>query len=140
MKAPPTDRHRDIAKRCAAGQSPSEIAAEFHTNVNGVRRAVKRVEDYERGIALLQRDFADIEGLALAGMIPSLARLSLRENGIARLTDLDSVPADWLLRLPHISKRVADQLLGLLEEYRASAASQSNEACPKTRPRRAVAE
>lgn len=138
MKAPPTDRHRDIAKRCAAGQSASELATEFQTNVNGVRRAIKRVEDYERGIALLQHDFADIEGLALAGMVPPLARLTLRENGICRLTDLDGVPADRLLRLPHISKRVADQLFGLLEEYRTSAASKSDQAEPSAPPRRAV--
>lgn len=138
MKAPPTDRHRDIAKRCAAGQSPSEIATEFQTNVNSIRRAIKRVEDYERGIALLQRDFADIEGLALAGMIPSLARLTLRENGICRLTDLDGVSADRLLRLPHISKRVAEQLFGLLEEYRGSAAAKSDQVPPEVSPRRAV--
>lgn len=119
MRSAPTDRHRDMARRHFEGQSLTEIAAAFETSIERVRRAVKRVEEYERGIDLLQSDPANIEGLSLVGMLPSLARLALRENGITRLTELDGISADDLLRLPNMGKATVQRLLALVDQYRA---------------------
>jgi hypothetical protein len=121
MKSAPTDRHRDMARRHSGGQSLAEIAAAFETSVEGVCRAVKRVEDYDRGTALLQHDSANIEGLSLVGMLPPLTRLTLHENGITRLTELEAISADDLLRLPNMRKRTVERLLALLDQYRSDA-------------------
>jgi hypothetical protein len=108
-----------MAKRRSEGLALAAIAAEFQTNVERVSRAIKRVNDYERGVALLRNDPESVEGLDLVGMLPHLVRRTLAENGITRLTDLDGRSPDELLRMPHIGKKAVDQLLGLLEECRA---------------------
>lgn len=120
MKSAPTDRHRAMAKRRSEGLALAAIAAEFQTNVERVSRAIKRVEDYERGVALLRNDPESVEGPDLVGMLPHLVRRTLAENGITRLTDLDGRSPDELLRMPHIGRKAVDQLLGLLEECRAT--------------------
>lgn len=120
MKSAPTDRHRAMAKRRSDGMTLDAVALEFATDVPRVQRAVKRVEDYERGIALLRADPLSIEGLALVGVVPLLARRTLAEQGILRLTDLQRFTPEDLLRFPSIRERVITQLLGLLQELRAT--------------------
>lgn len=122
MKSAPTDRHRDMARQHSEGQSLTEIAAAFETSIEGVRRAVKRVEDYERGTALLRTDSTNIEGLSLVGMLPSLTRLALHEHGITRLTELEGLSAEDLLRLPNMRKGIVEHLLALLDQHRSDAA------------------
>ena len=122
MKSTPTDRHRAIAKRRSDGNSLAAVAAEFQTTVERVSRAIKRVEDYDRGIALLLIDPGSIEGLDLVGMLPPLVRRTLAESGITRLTDLDGMSPEELLRMPHISRRALARLLALLEECRGTGA------------------
>jgi len=107
-----------MAKCRSDGKPLAVIASKFNITVEEVCRAITRVEKYDRGVSLLKDNPANIEGLTLVGILPYLARLSLQENGITYLTDLEGVPSDTLLQLPNVRQGVVDQLLGLLDEYR----------------------
>ena len=109
-----------MAKRRSEGHSLAAVASEFQTSVERVSRAIKRIEDYERGIALLRDDPASIEGLSLVGMLMPLVRRALADNGITRLTDLEGRSPDALLQMSHIGTKAVTQLFSLLGEYRRS--------------------
>jgi hypothetical protein len=107
-----------MAQRRSEGLSLAAVAAEFHTNVERVRQAIKRVEAHDRGRALLREDPASIEAFDLMGELPPLVRHTLAEHGIVRLDDIQGYSAEELLRLPNLGKKAVAQLLEMLENYR----------------------
>lgn len=116
MKQPPTERHRTIAKRRLEGKTLGAVASEFRTTAERVRQITRRVEDYDRGAAMLREDPASIEALDLMGRLPAHARHTLRSNGIERITDLAGIPMTEMLRWPNIGRKSATVLLNLLAE------------------------
>lgn len=118
MRKPPTERHRAIAQRRLEGMTLTKIAAEFGTTYDLVWRIIRRVQDYDRGIAMLREDPANIEALDLIGRLPTRARPTLLARGITRITDLAGVSMLELLTWPNISHRAATMLLQLLDAER----------------------
>jgi hypothetical protein len=119
MGKPPTERHRAIFKRRREGVTLTRIATEFATTADLVRQAIKRVEDYDRGVAMLRKDPFSIEALDLVGRLPPHARRALAAQRINRITDLAGVPMLEILKWPNVGQKSATRLLELLEETRA---------------------
>jgi hypothetical protein len=122
MRKPPTDRHRAMAKRRSEGATLAAVASEFHTHGERVRQVIKRVEEYDRGAAMLSADPASIEALDLMGRLPAHVRNTLQANGIGRVTDIAGVSMVELMKCPNIGCKSATLLLRLLDEYRKSGA------------------
>lgn len=122
MRKPPTEWHRAIAQRRLEGKTLTGIATEFATSADLVRQAIRRVQDYDRGIAMLREDPASIEALDLIGRLPSHARRTLAARGITRITDLTGTPIIEMLTWPNIGHRSATMLLRLLDEFREASA------------------
>ena len=117
MRNPPTARQRTIAARRLQGKALTEIATEFGITGYSVRKAIKCVQDYDRGIVLLRVDPASIEALDLVGCLPSRVRSALAHMGIWRMTDLAGVSMLEMLTWPYIGYRSATMLVELLDEY-----------------------
>lgn len=114
VKRPPTDLERVIAKRRAEGPTLQSIGKEFGITADHVRIICRRVEDYDRGTALLREDPSSIEALALLGQVKPLVKEVLRYRGISRLTDLEGVTRDQMLRWPNVGRQSATLLLNAL--------------------------
>src|SRR5262245_48789767 len=73
MKEPPSERHRAIAQRRAEGRTFQRVGKEFGISFEAVRVICRRVEEYDRGMAMLSEDPTSIEALSLIGGVkPSL--------------------------------------------------------------------
>lgn len=81
----PSERNRAVAASLAAGTKVQTIGKLFRISIKRVREIAESVERYDRGTAILARDPSSLEGLALIGKIPHLARISLQAVGIERL-------------------------------------------------------
>ena len=117
MRKPPTEKQRAMTQRRLEGMTLTKIATEFGTTADLVRQAVKRVQDYDRGMALLSEDCASIEALDLIGRLPSHARRSLSARSITRITDLVGISLMEMLTWPNMGHKSATMLLRLLDEY-----------------------
>ena len=114
LKQPPTERERAIAQRRAEGGAFHRIGKEFGLTPESVRGICRRVEDYDRGAAMLRKDPASIEALGLVGDVKPSVQQTLRARGIQQLTDLEGVSMDQLLRWPRLGKKSATLLLDTL--------------------------
>jgi DNA-binding CsgD family transcriptional regulator len=114
LKQPPTERERAIAQRRAEGGTFHRIGKEFGLTPESVRGICRRVEDYDRGAAMLRKDPASIEALGLVGDVKPSVQQTLRARGIQQLTDLEGVTIDQLLRWPRLGKKSAPLLLDTL--------------------------
>ena len=114
LKQPPTERERAIAQRRAEGGTFHRIGKEFGFTPESVRGICRRVEDYDRGAAMLRKDPASIEALGLVGDVKPSVQQTLRARGIQQLTDLEGVTMDQLLRWPRLGKKSATLLLDTL--------------------------
>lgn len=106
-----------MARRRAQGLSLAAVASEFHTNVERVRQAVRRVEAHDRGVVMLRADPTSLEALDLMGELPPLVRQSLADHGIVRLDDLQGYKLEELLRLPNIGTKAIVRLRSLWAKY-----------------------
>lgn len=118
VKRPPTDLERVIARRRADGPTLQSIGKEFGITADHVRLICRRVEDHDRGMALLREDPASIEALALLGQIKPLVKEILRYRGIKRLTDLEGVTMEQMLSWPNVGRRSATLLLNALADLK----------------------
>ena len=114
MKQPPTERERAIAQRRAEGRTFQRVGKEFGISHENVRAICRRVEDYDRGAAMLSDDPASIEALGLVGEVKPSVQQTLRSRGINHLTDLEGVTMDQLLTWPRVGKQSATSLLEAL--------------------------
>ena len=114
MRRPPTESERVIAQRRAEGPTLQSIGKEFGITADHVRIICRRVEDYDRGRALLRDDPSSIEALALLGQVKPLVRETLRYWGIRRLTDLEGVSMEQMLSWPNVGRQSAALLLDAL--------------------------
>ena len=114
VKRPPTELDRVIAQRRAEGPTLQSIGEEFGITADHVRIICRRVEDYDRGTALLRDDPSSIEALALLGQVKPLVKEILRYRGIRRLTDLEGVTMDEMLSWPNVGRQSATLLLNAL--------------------------
>jgi hypothetical protein len=120
---PPTEYHRAMAARRIAGAQFLAIAREFQTTVSVVQGAIRRVEQYERGMQILQENPGSLEGLELIGKVRPIVRHTLGARGYRTLHDLDNVsPAD-LIRMPNIGRHSAVLLIELAAAAMRSAAA-----------------
>src|SRR5262245_9812890 len=113
---PPNERQRQIATSRAAGATWGELATSFKTTRGIVRKAVQKVERYDEGMAILQKDPESIRGLELIGELRPLTSIMLEDAGYRRLSDLRGVRINQLLRLPNVGRRDAERLLERLGE------------------------
>jgi hypothetical protein len=120
VKRPPTEHERVIAKRRAEGLTLQSIGTEFGITPDHVRIICRRVEDYDRGTALLRDDPASIEALALLGRVKPLVREMLRYRGIRQLTDLEGVTMEEMLSWPNVGRQSATILLNALANLKKS--------------------
>ena len=120
MKQPPTERDRAIAQRRAEGKTLQQVGSEFGLASEAVRAICRRVEDHDRGEAMLRDDPASIDALALLGAVKPAVQHTLRSRGIERLTDLDGVTMDQLLSWPNIGTLSATLLLEALSHLKKS--------------------
>jgi len=120
MKQPPTERERAIAQRRAEGRTFQRIGREFDVMPETVRGICRRVEEYDRGVAMLHENPASIEALALVGEVKPSVQHTLRSRGIKHLTDLEGVTMDQLLSLPRLGKQSASLLLKALASLKKS--------------------
>ena len=79
-----------------------------------VRGICRRVEDYDRGLAMLRKDPASIEALGLVGDVKPSVQQTLRARGIQQLTDLEGITIDQLLSWPNVGRQSATLLLDAL--------------------------
>ena len=114
MKQPPTERERAIAQQRAEGRTLQRIGREFGLMPETVRSICRRVEEYDRGSAMLRNDPTSIEALALLGHIKPLVRETLRYRGVRQLTDLEGVTMGELVRWPNVGRQSAALLLNAL--------------------------
>ena len=115
MKQPPTERERAIAQQRAAGRTFQRIGKEFGgLTPESVRGICRRVEDYDRGLAMLRKDPASIEALGLVGDVKPSVQQTLRARGIQQLTDLEGITIDQLLSWPRVGRQSATLLLDAL--------------------------
>ena len=114
MKQPPTERERAIAQRRAEGGPFHRIGKEFGLTPESVRGICRRVEDYDRGTAMLRKDPASIEALGLVGDVKPSVQQTLRARGIQQLTDLEGITIDQLLSWPNVGRQSATLLLDAL--------------------------
>ena len=82
-----------------------------HETVRGICR---RVEEYDRGAAMLRTNPASIEALGLVGEVTPSVQHTLRSRGINHLTDLEGITMDQLLTWPRVGKQSAALLLEAL--------------------------
>ena len=120
MKQPLTERDRAIAQRRAEGGTLQQVGNEFGLASEAVRAICRRVEDHDRGAALLRDDPASIDALALLGEVKPAVRHTLRSRGIERLTDLDGVTMSQLLSWPNVGTQSAALLLEALARLKKS--------------------
>ena len=114
LKQPPTERERAIAQRRAGGRTFQRIGKEFGLTPESVRGICRRVEDYDRGTAMLRKDPASIEALGLVGDVKPSVQQTLRARGIQQLTDLKGITIDQLLSWPNVGRQSATLLLDAL--------------------------
>jgi hypothetical protein len=114
VRRPPTELERIIARRRAEGPTLQSIGREFGITADHVRLICRRVEDYDRGIALLRQDPSSIEALALLGQVKPLVKEILRYRGVKRLTDLEGVTMEEMLSWPNVGRQSAALLLNAL--------------------------
>jgi transposase-like protein len=114
MKQPPAERERAIAQRRAEGRTFQRVGKEFGISPESVRAICRRVEDYDRGAAMLSDDPASIEALGLVGEVKPSVRQTLQSRGVKQLTDLEGVTMDQLLSWPGVGKQSATLLLEAL--------------------------
>jgi hypothetical protein len=114
MKQPPTERERAIALRRAEGRTLQRIGKEFGLTPESVRVICRRVENYDRGAAMLRDNPASIEARGLLGQVSPSVQFTLRSRGINHLTDLEGVTMDQLLSWPRVGKQSANSLLEAL--------------------------
>ena len=119
-RRPPTELERIIARRRGEGATLQSIGHEFGITADHVRLICRRVEEYDRGVALLEDDRSSIEALALLGQIKPLVREVLRYRGITRLTDLEGVTMEQMLSWPNVGRRSATLLLNALADLKKS--------------------
>jgi hypothetical protein len=120
LKRPPTELERVIAQRRAEGPTLQSVGKEFGITPDHVRIICRRVEDYDRGTALLRDDPASIEALALLGQVKPLVKEMLRYQGIRRLTDLEGVTREQMLSWPNVGRQSASLLLNALADLKKS--------------------
>ena len=120
MKQPPTELDRAIALRRAEGRTLQRVGNEFGLASEAVRAICRRVEDHDRGAALLRDDPASIDALALLGEVKPAVQHTLRVRGIEKLTDLDGVTMNQLLSWPNIGTQSAALLLEALARLKKS--------------------
>ena len=114
VRRPPTELERVIARRRAEGPTLQSVGREFGITPDHVRLICRRVDDYDRGIALLREDPSSIEALALVGQINPLVKEVLRYRGVNRLTDLEGVTMGEMLSWPNVGRQSATLLLNAL--------------------------
>ena len=101
MKQPPTERERAIAQRRAEGRTLQRIAKEFGgLTPETVRSICRRVEEFDRGAAMLRTNPASIEALGLIGEVNSAANVL---GSVVTMVKVSSV-SDLSLLLPAIPK------------------------------------
>lgn len=120
MKNPPTERERAIAQQRANGRTFQRIGREFGLTPESVRDICGRVEDFDRGSAMLHENPASIDALTLIGWIRPSVRQALQSRGINRLTDLDGISSDQLISWPRVGKQSAAALLDALANLKKS--------------------
>ena len=120
VRRPPTELDRVIAQRRAEGLTLQSIGKEFGITTDHVRIICRRVEDYDRGRALLRDDPSSIEALALLGQVKPLVREVLRYRGVRQLTDLEGVTMRQMLRWPNVGRQSAALLLNALADLKKS--------------------
>jgi hypothetical protein len=118
VRRPPTELDRVIAQRRAEGLTLQSIGKEFGITADHVRIICRRVEDYDRGRALLRDDPSSIEALALLGQVKPLVREVLRYRGVRQLTDLEGVTMKQMLRWPNVGRQSAALLLNALADLK----------------------
>lgn len=138
MRSPPTERHRDMAARRNKGASFSSIAREFGTTYEPVRRAISRVEQYDRGIQILQNDPASLEGLELSGVLHPLAAKFLYARAYRTLHDLALLTLVDFLVMPNVRRKDAEMPVRLAAEARSTVerVDSDSEGSSETRDRR----
>jgi hypothetical protein len=114
MRQPPTERERAIARRRAEGGTFHRIGREFGLTPESVRSVCRRVEEFDRGAAILCDNPASIEALRLVGEVNPSGQHTLRSRGINHLTDLEGVTLDQMLSWPKVGKQSATSLLEAL--------------------------
>jgi DNA-binding CsgD family transcriptional regulator len=114
VKQAPTERDRAIAQRRTEGRTFQRIGREFDVTPETARSICRRVEDYDRGAALLRNNPASIEALGLIGEVKPSVQQALRSRGIERLTELEGVTLDQLLSWPNVGRQSATALLDAL--------------------------
>lgn len=119
MRSPPTERHRSMAARRKEGGSFSSIAREFGATYELVRRAINHVEQYDRGIEILQDNPASLEGLELSGVLHPPAAKSLYARGYQTLHDLAPLSLVDFLVMPSVRRKDAEMLVRLAAEARS---------------------
>jgi hypothetical protein len=120
VRRPPSEFERTIARRRAEGPTLQSIGREFGITADHVRLICRRVENYDRGTALLREDPSSIEALALLGQIKPLVREVLRYRGVKRLTDLEGVTMEQMLSWPNVGKQSATLLLNALDNLKST--------------------
>jgi hypothetical protein len=120
MKQPPTERERAIAQRRAEGRTLQRIGREFGLTHETIRGICRRVDEFDRGAAMLRTDPASIEALGLIGEVTPSVQHALRSRGINQLTDLEGVTMDQLLSWPRVGKQSATLLLEALANLKKS--------------------
>jgi hypothetical protein len=114
MRQPPTERERTIARRRAEGGTFHRIGREFGLTPESVRSVCRRVEEFDRGAAILCDNPASIEAPRLVGEVNPSGQHTLRSRGINHLTDLEGVTLDQMLSWPKVGKQSATSLLEAL--------------------------
>jgi hypothetical protein len=118
MKQPPSERDRAIADRRTEGRTLSAVAEEFKLTAGRVREICQRVENYDRGAALLSKDPASVEAMTLMRTIKPAVQHALTIRGVRRLTDLEGITMQQLLRWPNVGRQSAALLLESLAELK----------------------
>jgi len=118
VRRPPTELERAIARRRAEGLTLQNVGREFGITADHVRLICRRVDDYDRGTALLREDPSSIEALALLGQVKPLVREVLRHRGVNRLTDLEGVTMEEILSWPNVGRQSATLLLEALDNLK----------------------
>jgi hypothetical protein len=119
MRSPPSESHRNMAALRKEGASFSSIAREFGTTYELVRRVISHVEQYDRGIQILQNNPASLEGLELCGVLHPPAVKSLYARGYQTLHDLGALTLVDFLVMPNVRRKDADMLVWLAAEARS---------------------
>jgi len=109
-----------MAARRKEGATFLSIAHEFGTSYELVRRVIHHVEQYDRGMQILQDNPASLEGLELCGKLHPLAAKSLYARGYQTLHDLASLTLVDLLVMPNVPRKDAEMLVRLAAEAKSA--------------------